>query len=79
MKINGIPIKIRTKEEMDMILNRDSNQGKGGQIFFIGAIGNKKTGKIVEIHKIDHKTNKKTILFRDENDELFKKKNELRD
>jgi len=75
MKINGIPIKIRTKEEMDRILNRDPNQdqGKGGPIFFIGAIGNKKTGKIVEVHKIDPKTNKKTILFRDKNDKLFKK------
>ncbi|MFH1917612.1 MAG: hypothetical protein ABIJ14_00685 [Nanoarchaeota archaeon] len=68
-----IPIKIITKEEMEKIL-KEGDLGKAGTMFGYGVIGNKKTGKIVEKFKINRMTGEKTILFRDLEDEMFKKK-----
>jgi len=67
------PVKIITKEEMEKILG-EGDLGKSGTLFGYGVIGNKKTGKIIEKFKVNRMTGEKTILFRDLNDEMFKKK-----
>ena len=57
-----IPVKIVTKEQMNAILGK----GYAGTLFGYGAIGNKTTGKIVEIHKVNRITGEKTVLYRNE-------------
>lgn len=53
-----------------IVIKEPLNSGPGLRI---GVLFNKKTGKVVETHKINSKTGEKTILFRDLSDPIFKK------
>lgn len=68
-----IPVKIISEEQAKKLFKGCCCCGGSDNEISMGVLVNKKTGKVVEAHKVNSKTGEKTILFRDLSDPIFKK------